>query len=64
LKLFLGAGSLEPFYLNATQELAERARESKAEVVFEKFVSGHSLYAWEPMMLHALRWAFPAAAAK
>ncbi|HXC54094.1 MAG TPA: alpha/beta hydrolase-fold protein [Rhizomicrobium sp.] len=58
-RLYLAAGVLEPDFGRTTARAARRAEGSDAPVRFEEFGSGHTLVAWQTMLLDALAWGFP-----
>ncbi|MEI9931609.1 MAG: alpha/beta hydrolase-fold protein [Rhizomicrobium sp.] len=58
LRFYLSAGTLEPEFYRGTLRFAEEARKESLDVQLETTVSGHTPTIWEPMLVHALQWAF------
>ena len=60
-RVFLGAGRLEPRFLERTTLVAQNARAAGAEVRLITPNAGHSLANWDILFADAIAWLFPPA---
>lgn len=54
---YIAAGALEPPFLRAAQEWADRLRRAGLDVRFEKFRGGHDDLWWQQHLVAGLAWA-------